>query len=106
MRDFLGAIWGWALHTLHPEEGWLYNTLAQTTDVAPWSSAIIMSLMLGNAFVIQVCVSQLHQHELAGIMPTLQDQMWFSHGRSLLCEFLPDEQFKHLQSLRCPMPDV
>ena len=42
-------------------------------------------------------LSQLHQDELAAIMPILQDQMWFSHGRSL---------FKHLQSLRCPMPDV
>ena len=69
-------------------------------------SAIIISLMLGNAWVIQVCVSQLHQDELAAIMLTVQDQMWVSHGRSLLCELLPDEQFKHLNSLHCPMPDV
>ena len=95
--------WGWALHALHPEEGWLYNTLLHTNDVAEWSSAIIKSVMLGNAWVVQVCVSQLHQDELAVIMPPLQDRMWVTHGRSLLCELLPDEQFQQLRFMRHPM---
>ena len=99
---------GWALHTLHPEEGWLHNTLVHTADVAKWSSVIIMSVMLGNAWVNQVCVSQLHQDEPAAIMPPLQDQMWVSHSRSLLFCWMNSSCNCSLCVVRCRMcsPDA
>ena len=101
----------WVFHTLHPEQGWIYyvvgdympslRNLQEVIDA--WESGLQHISMMSTAWVQQVFVSDDLQDVLAVLASPLHRNMWSSHARALLFEYVSSQACKILDKLSHPL---
>ena len=95
--------WGWGLHVLHREEGWQYVTIHSIQPtMEQWCEALSHLRMLGVAWVLQLCLSELLQDVFVHVS-ALQQIMWQRQEVAVLLEILDDSQTSLLRKLSTPI---